>query len=123
MKLPVAFQLRQFLLAVAFGAALAVFWCFLRALRSLFPRLTPCCDAVFSLLLTPSLLLFALYAGKGKFPVFFVPSILSGFFLLKKVFGTALQALFRLLLLPMHTAATFFRKMRKKSFLLQKNGV
>ena len=84
MNLPVPFQLRQFLLAMGLGAALALLWTALRAVRSLFPRLLHLCDALFSLVLTPALLLLALYAGRGLFPIFFVPALLLGFFLFRK---------------------------------------
>ena len=75
MSLPVAYQIEQFLWSVGLGAALALVWTLLRAARTLRPGLTHLCDALFGLLLTPTLLLFALYAGHGRFRLFFFPGM------------------------------------------------
>ena len=134
MSLPVAWQLEQFLWSMGLGAALALVWTMLRALRILRPGLTHLCDALFGLFLTPTLLLFALYAGHGRFRLFFFPGIAFGaalFFLLPGPFVLRIflgffrtfVKLFHCAAAPIAVVAKFFVKIEKTSFLLQKNGV
>ena len=78
MELPVSLQAAQFLWAAALGIALALFYDLLRALRRRHPRLTRPADALFCIVLLPALLLFALYAGRGRFRLFFYPAIFLG---------------------------------------------
>ena len=134
MTLPVLSQLRQFLWSVALGSVLALLWVLLRALHTVQPRLTHFCDAVFSLILTPILLLFALYAGEGLFPVFFVPGILGGALLFLKIPGRYIEhaacAFFRIVFRFLHILfrllrqfIRIFKKRRKKFFSFAKKSV
>ena len=73
MEQPVVFQLWQMGAAAVVGAAMALVYDVLRLLRRSWPRLTLPLDVVFVAVLTPSLLLLALYGGRGQFPLFFYP--------------------------------------------------
>lgn len=134
MSQPVLGQLRQFLLAAVLGGGLAVFSTLLRAVRLLRPRLTHLCDALFGLVLTPALLLLALYAGAGRFRLFFVPALALGaavfalplgkpaerlFTALFRLAGRFLRRLGRLLFGPVN----FFWKIAKKIFSFLKKSV
>jgi hypothetical protein len=78
MRLPVSLQLRELLLALAFGAGAGVLYDLLRPLRR--GRLsTGLTDAAYCLLLFFGLLGFALYVGRGRLRLFAVgASGLSG---------------------------------------------
>lgn len=102
MNLTVASQLIQFLWSVLLGVCLALFWSFLRALRTDHPRLTHLCDGLFGLVLIPTLLLFALYVGGGRFRLFFFPGIAVGCMLFFLPFGSVTSRIFR----------SFFRTIR-----------
>jgi len=124
MELPIALQARQFLLAGGLGLALGVLYDLLRALRRARPRTGPLWDLVFGFLLTPSLALFALYAGRGAFRLFFLPgaalglllyfSALSGIFL--PFFERLLRLLGRFFSVLTAPARFFYKKTR---FLLK----
>lgn len=134
MNLPVVWQIGQFLWSVGLGAALALVWTLLRAMRTLRPGLTHLCDALFGLLLTPTLLLFALYAGHGQFRLFFFPGIALGaalFFLLPGPYVHRMfLAFFRIsvkilhfVALPFSHAVKFFAKIEKNIFSFAKKWV
>ncbi|MCI8525051.1 MAG: hypothetical protein HFF17_03845 [Oscillospiraceae bacterium] len=78
MEQPVSLHAAQFLLACGLGAALGLFYDLLRALRRRRPRLTRGLDALYCAVLLPALLLFALYAGRGQFRLFFYPALALG---------------------------------------------
>ena len=131
MSLPVAWQIEQFLWSVGLGAALALVWTLLRAVRILRPGLTHLCDALFGLFLTPTLLLFTLYAGHGRFRLFFFPGIalgaalffwLPGPFVLRMFLGIfrTFVKLFRCAAAPIVLAAKFFVKIEKNIFSFAK---
>lgn len=114
MNLPVTAQMVQFGCAVALGFCLALFWSFLRALRTESPRLVHLCDGLFGLVLLPTLLLFALYVGDGRFRLFFFPGIALGcacFFLL---LGSLSQRVFRVFWGTIRAVIQFIRKFSQK---------
>ena len=78
MEQPVSLHAAQFLLAGGLGAALGLFYDLLRAVRRIRPRTVRILDALFCAALLPSLLLFALYPGRGQFRLFFYPGIFLG---------------------------------------------
>ena len=111
MSQPVLGQLRQFLLAAALGGGLAAFSTLLRAVRLLRPRLTHLCDALFGLVLTPALLLLALYAGAGRFRLFFVPALALGAAVFALPLGKPAERLFTALF---RLAGRFLRRMQRR---------
>ncbi len=101
MELPVSLQGAQFAGAFALGLALAACYDIFRAVRRAHPRLTRPLDALYCLLLLLSLLLYALYPGRGEFRVFFYPGIFLGallwFLTVSTPFLRALRAIGRLI--------------------------
>jgi len=101
MELPVSLQGAQFAGAFALGLALAAAYDLFRAVRRAHPRLTRPLDALYCLLLLISLLLYALYPGRGEFRVFFYPGIFLGallwFLTVSAPFLRALRAIGRLI--------------------------
>lgn len=93
MEQPVIFQLWQMGVAAAVGAALAVFYDVLRLIRRSLPRLTLPLDVLFVLVLLPTLLLLALYAGRGQFPLFFYPLLILGAWIYFRTLGRPLRRL------------------------------
>lgn len=75
MELPVVLQLRELRLALAFGAGLGLLYELLRPFRR-GPRSAALADLLFCLLLLAGLLLFALYAGRGRLRLF-VPAAMA----------------------------------------------
>jgi len=71
MELPVTLQAVQFAEAFALGLGLGLLYDLFRAVRRVHPHTTRLLDALFCLLLLFSLLLFALYPGRGEFRLFF----------------------------------------------------
>ncbi|MBQ1372491.1 MAG: hypothetical protein IIY70_06115 [Oscillospiraceae bacterium] len=69
MELPVFLQLRELGLALVFGVAAGLVYDLLRPLRRGVWS-TGLVDAFYALLLLPALLLFALYAGRGRLRLF-----------------------------------------------------
>ena len=70
MELPVGLQLRELLLALCTGAAFGLLYDFLRLLRGSSRLLAAAADLLYSLLLLIGLLVFALYAGRGRLRLF-----------------------------------------------------
>ncbi len=124
MNLPVITQLLQFCCAVALGFCLALFWSFLRALRTESPKLVHLCDGLFGLVLLPTLLLFALYVGDGRFRIFFFPGIALGcacfFLLLGSLSHRVFRVLFSGIRAGMRSIGKFSQKFVKKLFSFQK---
>ena len=75
MELPLGLQGAQLALSALLGAALGLIYDLLRAVRRQWPRLTCAADVLFSLITLPALLLLGLYAGHGRFWLFFLPAI------------------------------------------------
>ena len=69
MELPVSLQLRELGWALALGALFGLLYDLLRPLRR-GPASTALADLLFCLPLLPALLLFALYAGRGRLRLF-----------------------------------------------------
>ncbi len=69
MELPVLLQLRELLLALALGTGLGLLYDLLRPLRHGRWK-TAFTDALYTLLLFTALMLFALYAGRGRLRLF-----------------------------------------------------
>lgn len=114
MNLPVATQFVQFLCSVALGFCLAPLWSLLRALRIARPKLVHLCDGVFGLILLPTLLLFALYVGNGRFRIFFFPGITLGCVLFFRLFGSITHRIFLIWFRTLHTILHFPRKISGK---------
>ena len=78
MELPVSAQAWQFFQSVLLGLGLSLCYDLLRGLRRLRPGLTWLLDLLFGLILTASLLLFAIYPGQGLFRIYAGLGLLLG---------------------------------------------
>ena len=127
MEQPVVFQLWQMGAAAVVGAAIALFYDVLRLLRRSWPRLTLPLDVVFVAVLTPSLLLLALYGGRGQFPLFFYPLLILGAWVyfhtvgppLRRILtalGRLLRRFFRLAMVPFGLLSKKSKKLKKYLF-------
>lgn len=110
MELPVSLQCVELLRAAALGFGLGLYYDVLRCIRGRSRVLTHLFDLLFGLTLLLSLLLFALYAGRGDFRLFAFVGILCGaslyFLLLSPLVCRLLRAVFRAILAPFR----FFRR-------------
>ena len=127
MEQPVVFQLWQMGAAAVVGAAMTLFYDVLRLLRRSWPRLTLPLDVVFVAVLTPSLLLLALYGGRGQFPLFFYPLLILGAWVyfhtvgppLRRILtalGRLLRRFFRLAMVPFGLLSKKSKKLKKYLF-------
>lgn len=114
MNLPVTTQFLQFLCSVVLGICLALLWSLLRALRTARPKLVHLCDGVFVLALLPTLLLFALYVGNGRFRLFFFPGITLGCVLFFLLFGSIAHRIFLIWFRTLYTILHLPRKISGK---------
>lgn len=125
MEQPLLQQSEQFLLSLALGAALGVWYDLLRGLRRNVRFLTHAADAVFCLTVLFGALCTALFVGGGQYRLFMAIGTASGaalyFLTLGRVFLPLFDGFWRILTAPARLACRFFKKSAKKLRFFSKN--
>ena len=125
MELPVPVQLRELGAALVLGAGLGIWYDLLRLLRR-GRRSTAAADLLFSLSTLPALLLFALYAGRGRLRIFALLAMAGGWGAWlatgSRPFRRLEQGLIRLLTGPAGAIRKKMKKNLKKSKKTVANG-